>query len=161
MPFIWRSLSSCCLRRRSSDSSSLAWYSINTFWACSSWPLRRASYSSSFCTDARNFSCSTAISCWYWTKKQRRWRGYHHRSFCHYHYGDHHRHHHQPYHRGPLLRHIADKNKKRSLWVRLILCPVVPETENNFFFRVERRPLRKSHASFTSHSHYGTSILNL
>ncbi len=65
MPFICRSLSSCCRLNLSSDSSSRAWYSSNIFCACSSCPLNRASYSSSLCTDIRSRSCSILISAWY------------------------------------------------------------------------------------------------
>lgn len=67
MPFIWISLSSCCLRSRSSLSSSLAWYSSISFCVVSSWHLKRVSYSSSFLLEMRSLSCSTTRSCWYYS----------------------------------------------------------------------------------------------
>lgn len=66
MLFIWCSFSSCCLRNRSSVSSSRAWYSRSIFWVWSSWLFMWDSYSSSFLAEIRSFSCRTAISCWYW-----------------------------------------------------------------------------------------------
>lgn len=64
-------------------------------------------------------------------KKRRRWGDYHHR-FCHYHNDDHHRH--QPYQQGPLLHHIADKNKKRNRPEIMSRCSA--ETEYNFFLEL-------------------------
>lgn len=65
MLFIWLSFSSCCLRSRSSLSSSLALYSINNFCICCSCTKRRCSYSSKRRLDTFRRSFSLVISCSY------------------------------------------------------------------------------------------------
>lgn len=65
MLFIWLSFSSCCLRSRSSLSSSLTLYSISSFCICCSCTRRRLSYSSNRRLDTFRRSFNFAISCSY------------------------------------------------------------------------------------------------